>query len=123
VTQQPAQPGDPADCVFCGIAAGRIPAQIVRESLSTVAFRDTNPQAPEHVLVISRAHHADIAALASADAELAAELVAAAGAVAADLGLADGWRLVFNTGRAAGQTVWHVHGHLLGGRRMSWPPG
>jgi histidine triad (HIT) family protein len=112
-------------CVFCGIVQGRIPADVVRESLSTVAFRDTNPQAPTHVLVVSREHHGDLGALAAADPQLAAELVAAAVAVAEnpELGLADGWRLVVNTGRSGGQTVGHVHAHVLGGRQMRWPPG
>ena len=87
-----------------------------------VAFRDIDPQAPTHVLVIPRAHHADVADLAAADPEALAELVTEAAAVAADDGHAD-FRLVFNTGAEAGQSVFHVHGHVLAGRPLAWPPG
>lgn len=89
-----------------------------------VAFRDINPQAPVHVLVIPRVHHQNLAELAEADDDLLSELVAHARQVAVDEGIADsGYRIVFNTGPQAGQTVEHVHAHLLGGRPMSWPPG
>jgi histidine triad (HIT) family protein len=111
-----------ADCLFCKIIAGEIPAEIVHGTESTVAFRDINPQAPTHVLVITRAHHANAAALAEADPALAGELIRVAGEVAKAAGL-DDYRLVFNTGPGAGQSVFHVHGHLLGGRRLTWPPG
>ncbi len=111
----------PDDCLFCKIAAGDIPADVVRETDQTVAFRDINPQAPTHVLVIPRAHHANIAEL-SQDQELLAAVTREAAAVAADEGL-DSYRLLFNTGTGAGQTVFHVHAHVLGGRGMSWPPG
>jgi histidine triad (HIT) family protein len=110
------------DCLFCKIVAGEIPAEIVYETDSTVAFRDINPQAPTHVLVITRAHHPTAAALAEVDPVLAGEVIRAAGAVAQAAGL-DDYRLVFNTGPGAGQSVFHVHGHLLGGRPLSWPPG
>jgi histidine triad (HIT) family protein len=111
----------PDDCLFCKIVAGDIPADVVRESDHTVAFRDINPQAPTHVLVIPREHHANVGELANNEALLAAVLREAS-AVAADEGL-DSYRVVFNTGEGAGQTVFHVHAHVLGGRGMSWPPG
>jgi histidine triad (HIT) family protein len=110
-------------CVFCGIADGSVPAQIVAQTERLVAFRDVKAQAPTHVLVIPRTHYRDVAELARADPGLAGELVELSASVAAGEGLGEGWRLVFNTGAAAGQTVWHVHAHVLGGRAMSWPPG
>lgn len=112
------------DCLFCGIVAGEIPATVVYETDRVLAFRDVAPQAPTHVLVIPREHHADIGALTAADPGLATELLTAATAVAAAEGVADGgYRVVFNTGSDGGQTVWHVHAHVLGGRHMTWPPG
>jgi histidine triad (HIT) family protein len=112
------------DCLFCKIAAGEIPATVVRETSSTLAFRDINPQAPTHVVVITKAHYPDAAALAHADAALAAELLAAAAAVATQESIVEtGYRLVFNTGAGAGQSVFHVHCHVLGGRPLTWPPG
>ncbi|MCG5211918.1 histidine triad nucleotide-binding protein [Streptosporangium sp. KLBMP 9127] len=112
------------DCLFCKIAANEIPAELVYETERTLAFRDVNPQAPTHVLVITKAHHADAAALAEADEGLADEVVKTAHAVAVREGTAEsGYRLVFNTGPAAGQTVPHVHCHVLGGRDLGWPPG
>jgi histidine triad (HIT) family protein len=113
-----------ADCLFCKIVTGDVPAELVAESDRTIAFRDINPQAPTHVLVIPRDHHADLAALAAADGSLLAEVAAQAHQVAAAEGItADGYRVVFNTGPRAGQTVFHVHAHVLGGRDMTWPPG
>jgi histidine triad (HIT) family protein len=112
------------DCLFCAIATGQIPATIVSANPRTVAFRDINPQAPVHVLVIPRDHHPNLAELAAADDGLLADLVAHARDVAIAEGIADsGYRVVFNTGPEAGQTVEHVHAHVLGGRAMSWPPG
>ena len=111
------------DCLFCTFVSGEIEADKVHETETTLAFRDINPQAPTHVLVIPKAHHATIAALAAAEPTVVADLAAAAGAVAEQEGLTGGYRLVFNTGAEAGQTVLHVHGHVLGGRSMSWPPG
>lgn len=112
------------DCLFCGIAAGDIPATLVLESARTVAFRDINPQAPVHVLVIPREHHADLAALAEAEDGLLDEVVAQAARVAGAEGVAEtGYRVVFNTGPEAGQTVPHAHAHVLGGRPLAWPPG
>lgn len=110
------------DCLFCSIASGDIPAEIVLETPDFVAFRDINPQAPVHILIIPVEHHATIAELGAARPELAGGLVAATEQVAREQGLTD-YRLVFNTGPEAGQTVFHVHGHVLGGRDLQWPPG
>jgi histidine triad (HIT) family protein len=112
----------PEDCLFCQIVAEQIPATVVKESERTLAFRDINPQAPTHVLVIPRAHHPTVTEVAAADPTLLAEIVETAAAVAEDEGLTD-YRLVFNTGAGAGQSVFHVHGHVLGGRALTWPPG
>jgi histidine triad (HIT) family protein len=110
--------------LFCAIVAGEIPATKVLETDRILAFRDINPQAPTHVLVIPKEHHRDVAALAAADPGLLGDIITAAHSVAADEGVAEtGYRVVFNTGAQAGQTVWHVHGHVLGGRNMTWPPG
>jgi histidine triad (HIT) family protein len=111
-----------ADCLFCRIVAGDIPADLVREGERVVAFRDINPQAPVHVLVVPREHHTDVAALAAADPAALAELVTVAGEIAVAEGF-DDYRLVFNTGAGAGQSVFHVHGHVLAGRQLAWPPG
>ena len=110
------------DCLFCRIVAGEIPATVVKEGKRVLAFRDVNPQAPTHVLVISRAHHPNVATLAAEDPEALADLVTMAADVAKDEG-EDSYRLVFNTGEQSGQSVFHVHGHVLAGRSMSWPPG
>ena len=112
------------DCLFCGIAAGQIPATIVLEGKRTIAFRDISPQAPTHVLVVPRDHFPDVAALAAAGAGLLDELVGTAREVAVAEGVElSGYRLVFNTGPDAQQSVGHVHAHVLGGRPMTWPPG
>ena len=112
------------DCLFCGIASGEIPAKTVRESSRSIAFRDINPQAPTHVLVIPREHYPDLVALAAAGDGLLEEVALLAHAVAVDDGVAGtGYRVVFNTGPDAGQTVQHAHAHVLGGRRLEWPPG
>ncbi len=112
------------DCLFCAIAAGDIPADVVYRDDDVLAFRDISPQAPVHVLVIPRAHFANAADLAAADPALAGRLLVVAGAIAAQEGVAEsGYRLVTNTGAGAGQSVDHVHFHLLGGRSLSWPPG
>ncbi|MFJ4786252.1 histidine triad nucleotide-binding protein [Streptomyces sp. NPDC088794] len=116
-------PGEPQDdCLFCKIAAGQIPATIVRETQTTVAFRDINPQAPTHVLVIPKAHYANAAELATAAPELAADVLRETQAVA-DEDKLDSYRIVFNTGAGVGQTVFHAHAHVLGGRGLTWPPG
>ena len=111
------------DCLFCRIVTGDVPADIVHETDTTVAFRDLQPQAPTHVLVIPRTHQPDAAALAAAEPTVMADLFATAAAVAKQDGLDDGYRLVLNTGPAAHQTVFHAHLHVLGGRTMAWPPG
>jgi histidine triad (HIT) family protein len=112
------------DCLFCKIVSGDVPATVVRESPRTLAFRDINPQAPTHVLVIPKDHHPDVGTLAAADGELLTELVREAHEVAAGEGVdKTGYRVVFNTGAGAGQTVFHVHAHVLGGRGLGWPPG
>lgn len=111
------------DCLFCKIVAGDIPADVVHETSTTLAFRDVNPQAPVHVLVIPRDHHRDVAALTAADPAGAVALLDAAAEVAEQEGLDEGYRLVFNTGRGGNQLVFHVHAHVLGGRQMTWPPG
>ena len=113
-----------ADCLFCAIVAGEIPATLVGETDRVLAFRDINPQAPIHVLVISKEHYPDVAALAAADSALLGEIVTQVHQVAAAEGVSEsGYRVVFNTGEQAGQTVPHVHAHLLGGRSLTWPPG
>lgn len=115
-------PRDP-DCLFCKIVSGDIPAEVVHETGTTLAFRDLEPQAPTHVLVIPRSHYPNAAALAAGEPATSADLFDAAGAIAEQEGLGEGYRLVFNTGAAAHQTVFHAHMHLLGGRAMTWPPG
>ncbi|WP_436736800.1 histidine triad nucleotide-binding protein [Streptomyces sp. BBFR102] len=123
MTDQPSPPHQP-DCLFCKIVSGDVPATIVRETDTTVAFRDINPHAPTHVLVIPRAHYPDAAALSAAEPAIAADVLREAGEVAAEEGIAEtGYRIVFNTGSGAGQTVFHAHAHVLGGRGLQWPPG
>ncbi len=112
------------DCLFCAVVAGDVPATVIRDGERTLAFRDVNPQAPTHVLVIPKDHHADLGALAAADPGLLAEVFREAAAVAAAEGLAAaGYRVVVNNGRDSGQTVAHLHAHVLGGRGLGWPPG
>lgn len=112
-----------ADCLFCSIVAGDIPADIVLSNDQVIAFRDIAPQAPTHVLVIPRDHHANIGELASGNPSATAALLQAARDVAEAEGIGDAYRLVFNTGEGAGQSVFHVHGHIIGGRDLTWPPG
>ncbi len=113
-----------SDCLFCRIVRGEIPATRVAESELVLAFRDIQPAAPTHVLLIPKAHVADSAAqLDVSHAALLAELFALASRIAREERLDEGWRLVTNVGSAAGQTVHHLHVHLLGGRSMHWPPG
>ena len=111
------------DCLFCKIVAGEIPATVVHETDTTVAFRDLEPQAPTHVLVVPRSHYPNAAALADGEPDTAAHLFATAREIAEQDGLEGGYRLVLNTGADAHQTVFHVHMHVLGGRKMGWPPG
>jgi histidine triad (HIT) family protein len=109
-------------CLFCDMLEGTVPMDVVRETGQSVAFRDINPQAPTHVLVIPRRHVENLGALAEYPEELA-DLVSLGAAVAEEEGLEAGYRMVANTGEQAGQTVFHAHLHMLGGRRLSWPPG
>jgi histidine triad (HIT) family protein len=110
------------DCLFCRIAAGEIPSEIVHADDRVVVFRDINPKAPTHVLAIPRRHIASAADLTDADGELLAALFAALRRVAEGAGLT-GYRIASNVGAEAGQSVFHLHFHLLGGRPMAWPPG
>jgi len=111
-------------CIFCRIAAREIPADIVRESDHVVAFRDANPQAPTHILIIPKEHVESVAELGDEHGGILADIMQAATQLARAEGIADsGWRLVTNVGPEAGQTVFHLHFHLLGGRPMGWPPG
>ena len=113
-----------ADCLFCRIAAGQIPAKIVYQDEDLVAFRDINPQAPMHVLVIPRRHVATLNDLTPQEDGLVGEMVRRAAALAREEGYADrGYRTVFNCNAEAGQTVFHIHLHVLGGRKFAWPPG
>jgi histidine triad (HIT) family protein len=113
-----------SDCVFCRVAAGELPARLVHEDAQAVAFHDLHPQAPTHVLVVPRRHIATLLDTVEADAALLGHLVRTAVEVARRLGLErDGFRLVWNTLEGAGQSVFHIHLHLLGGRRLRWPPG
>jgi histidine triad (HIT) family protein len=113
-----------SDCLFCKIIAREIPGTIVYEDDRIVAFNDINPQAPTHVLVVPRKHVATLNELTAVDDQLIGEMVRRAAAIARERGLSSGgYRTVFNTNREAGQTVFHVHLHLLGGRSFNWPPG
>ena len=112
------------DCIFCKIVAGQIPAAKIFEDDRALAFRDINPQAPTHALVIPRAHIASLADASEADEALLGHLLLVAARVAREEGLGEaGYRTVINTGAGAGQTVFHVHVHVLGGRALTWPPG
>lgn len=110
--------------LFERIISGEIPGEVVAESEHAVALRDIDPKAPTHVLVVTRHPYPDLAALAAADPAALVDLLRLAARVAASEGIADsGWRLIFNSGTDAGQSVPHVHGHVLGGRALRWPPG
>ena len=112
------------DCLFCRIAAGEIPSAIVYEDAQLVAFRDITPQAPTHILLIPRRHISTLNDLTAEDDGLVGEMTRRAAAIAKDQGLAErGYRVLFNCNADAGQTVFHIHMHLLGGRRLGWPPG
>lgn len=113
-----------SDCLFCKICAGDIPADVIHETETTLAFRDINPQAPTHVLVIPRRHIATINDLGEQDRSLIGDMFLTAQHVATEAGIADaGYRTVMNCNRAAGQTVFHIHLHVVGGRDLDWPPG
>jgi len=112
------------DCLFCKIAAGEIPAKIVYRDDTVIAFEDINPQAPHHVLIVPQKHIATLNDLHDEDSELTGSMVQAGAKLAKQLNIAkDGYRLVFNTNAGAGQSVFHIHLHLLGGRQLNWPPG
>jgi len=114
---------DPA-CLFCRIAAGEIPATLIHADELVIAFPDIAPRAPTHILLVPRRHIASAAVLSEADSPTVGRLFAVAAQIAREAGVADaGYRLVTNVGRAAGQTVGHLHVHLMGGRPMTWPPG
>ena len=113
-----------ADCIFCKIAGGQIPATVVYQDEDCVAFRDLGPQAPTHILVVPRRRIATLNDLGAGDAELIGRIVIAAARIASEEGVAEaGYRLVWNCNAAAGQSVFHLHLHLLGGRTFGWPPG
>jgi histidine triad (HIT) family protein len=113
-----------SDCLFCKIVAGQIPGSIVYQDDRVVAFKDINPQAPTHVLVVPRRHIASLNDLTAEDDGLVGEIVRRGAAIAKAAGHVDrGYRTVFNTTADAGQTVFHIHLHVLGGRTMTWPPG
>ncbi len=112
------------DCIFCRIGAGDIPAAKVFEDDELVAFRDIRPQAPQHIQIIPKRHIETIQDLTLVDSDLIGKMVLAANQIARDLGIADpGYRLVFNCRGDGGQEVFHIHLHLLGGRKLGWPPG
>jgi histidine triad (HIT) family protein len=113
----------PDDCLFCRIVAGEIPAATLHEDNLVIAIRDIGPKAPTHVLLMPRAHVPSAANLTDADGPMLGRLFSVAARLAADEGLDGGWRLVSNVGPDAGQSVPHLHVHLLGGRAMGWPPG
>jgi histidine triad (HIT) family protein len=112
------------DCLICKIIAREIPASVVYEDEHVLAFNDINPQGPTHVLVVPKRHIATLNDLAPADDAIVGELVRRAAAIAKERGIdASGFRTVFNTNRGAGQTIFHIHLHLIGGRGLAWPPG
>ena len=113
-----------SDCLFCKIVDKDIDANVIFESDDVIAFRDINPQAPTHVLIIPKRHISTINDLVDSDTDIVGRLYLAAKEIAAQEGIADaGYRAVMNCNAAAGQTVFHIHLHLLGGRNLSWPPG
>ena len=112
-----------SDCLFCKIISGAIPAAKLYEDDELLAFRDISPQAPQHFLVIPRKHLSGPGAVTADDAELVGKMIAKGGEIARELGIGEGYRLVMNNGASAGQTVFHLHLHVLGGRALGWPPG
>ena len=111
------------DCIFCRIVAGEIPATMVYDDAEVVAFRDAHPQAPVHVLIVPRRHVASLDEAESSDRALLGGVLLAAKQIAAQEGIAGAYRVVLNCGAPAGQSVFHAHFHVLGGRAMGWPPG
>jgi histidine triad (HIT) family protein len=112
-----------ADCLFCNIVAGKIPARKVYEDERTFAFEDINPKAPTHVLIIPKRHLVDLKEARPEDADLIGYCQLVAARIARERNIEDGYRTVFNVGPGAGQSVFHLHLHLLGGRPLGWPPG
>lgn len=113
-----------SDCLFCGIIQGEVKGNIVYQDPSTVAFRDVRPQAPVHILIVPRKHVATVLDLGDVDRDLVGHIFQVAARLAKDEGISEsGFRVVVNCGRQAGQTVYHLHFHLLGGRDLGWPPG
>lgn len=110
-------------CIFCKIVGGEIPSDVVHQDDDVVAFRDLNPQAPVHVLIVPRKHLASLNEASEEDRALLGRILLAARELASRLGIASGYRVVNNCGAPAGQSVFHIHFHLLGGRSMGWPPG
>lgn len=111
------------DCLFCQIVAGHVPAKKVFEDEHTFAFEDTNPQAPTHVLVVPKRHLRGLKEAAEEDADVVGRCHLTAARIARDRGIENGYRTVLNVGPGSGQSVFHLHVHLLGGRRLGWPPG
>lgn len=111
------------DCLFCKIVKKEIPAEIVYENDKFIAFRDINPQAPTHILIIPKEHFASLKEIPAEKKGILAELLLAARQIAEEMELSRGYRIVLNTGKESGQAVFHIHFHLLGGRQMAWPPG
>jgi histidine triad (HIT) family protein len=111
------------DCIFCRIVSGEIPSKKVKEDEQILAFHDVAPQAPTHVLVIPKKHIASLAHAGSVDNAMLGHLLISAGEIAREQGLSKGYRVVISTGPEGGQTVDHLHLHILGGRQMHWPPG
>ena len=113
-----------ADCLFCGIVNGDVKGEVVYQDSSVVAFKDINPKAPVHLLIVPRKHIATLLDVGQEDKGLFGDILFAANKLARDHGISqDGFRVVFNCGEGAGQSVFHIHLHLLGGRAMTWPPG
>ena len=111
------------DCILCKIANGEVESKIVFSDEKIIAFKDLNPQAPTHILIVPKKHISSLSAVESADIELLGHIQYVASLIAKDLKIEDGFRLVTNNGRKAGQSVEHLHYHLLAGRRFNWPPG
>ena len=111
------------DCLFCKIAAGKIPVEKLYEDDDIVAFWDIEPHAPKHFLIVPKRHIVNPSSMTAGDDELVGRLIRAAGRIAADHGIGDNFRAVINNGAEAGQRVFHIHMHIMGGRPMNWPPG
>jgi len=112
-----------SDCIFCRIVSGKAPARIVYQDEDVTAFHDLNPRAPTHILIVPNRHIAGVDRVEEADAALLGKLFVVARHLAEQEGVGNGYRLVINNGSLAGQSVFHLHVHLLGGRPLSWPPG